>query len=290
MARAKSPAKPARKAKPAPAPRSKRAPETTAVAAAEPVVTGSQADFDFFIAAARALEAEEIEHFGVDLHLALHNLRIGVGNVLAQRDRLGRLPETNVEHLETLERLLLATIFADTRIVKPVSPGEIARLLGICYALRELMLKVADGLADVGLMPRAEVDAIRAGTGKIDAARDLVRLAALFIKYAAAIRGKHPITAAQIREASEVGTQLVKVLKPGRARSKQEKSNEATDRDRLWTLVLRRWDALWRAGAYLFGRAAVDGKVPSLQASRGGRGRKDAKSPKKPQPAPPPTE
>lgn len=44
---------------------------------------------------------------------------------------------------------------------------------------------------------------------------------------------------------------------------------EATElRDRFWTLVLQRHDALWRCGAWIHGRA-VDEHVPPLQAGRG---------------------
>lgn len=45
--------------------------------------------------------------------------------------------------------------------------------------------------------------------------------------------------------------------------------SEATElRDRLWTLLLQRHDALWRCGAWIHGRE-VDQHVPPLQAGRG---------------------
>lgn len=95
-----------------------------------------------------------------------------------------------------------------------------------------------------------------------------MELAALFGKEAAALRGKSPVTAAQIKETADIGTQLLTLLKPSRTRRiKAGPSTATSDRDRLWTLVLARHDALWRAGAYLFGRD-VDEKVPLLQARR----------------------
>lgn len=44
---------------------------------------------------------------------------------------------------------------------------------------------------------------------------------------------------------------------------------EATElRDRFWTLLLQRHDALWRCGAWIYGQE-VDSQVPPLQARRG---------------------
>ena len=44
---------------------------------------------------------------------------------------------------------------------------------------------------------------------------------------------------------------------------------EATElRDRFWTLLLQRHEALWRCGAWIYGQA-VDAHVPPLQAQRG---------------------
>jgi hypothetical protein len=166
--------------------------------------------------------------------------------------------------------------------------SEQRKNLAILRPLRLLLLVTADSLAEAGLLSRAEVAAIRKGRGDIDAAKDCVALAALFRKNAAKLRGKHAVSAAQLKQADELGAALLKTLKPARARrAKTAATVEAVDRDRLWTLVERRHEQLWRAGAYLFGRAAVDEKVPSLQAVRGGRGNKADKAAKPKAPATP---
>ena len=47
-------------------------------------------------------------------------------------------------------------------------------------------------------------------------------------------------------------------------------------RDRLWTLLRQRYEALWRVGAYLFGRN-VDERVPPLGKKAKKVGKKAAK-------------
>lgn len=247
---------------------------------AVPSPSGSQADYETFLPAARALSAAEVAPMRADLTLALQNVQVGAAAVLAEKSRLAALPETDATSLASLPRLALATIFANTQIDRSAPPTDLPKLLARGRELRGLLLKNADGLAAAGLLPMAAVDQIRAGRGQLDAARDCVELAALFTKRGAALRGKHPITAAQIKETADVGTELLQLLKPGRARRAPAGASLATDiRDRLWTMLVRRHEALWRAGAYLFGRDAVDTKVPSLQASRGGRSKRPAPAP-----------
>ena len=253
----------------------------------ELVAAGSQADAEAFLGEARAIAAADIVPMRADLQLAVHNLKIGVASVLAESKRLERLPETTVAHFAALPALALAVVFTGTQIDRAPKASEVAPLLEKAGKARGLLMKVAVGLAAAGALRRADVEKILAGKGKLDMARDCVALAALFTNNAASLKGKHPVTAAQIKEAAEVGTKLLGLLKPGRAKPTRVAPNEAAvDRDRLWTLLLRRYDALWRAGAYLFGRDAVDAKVPALQASRGAGKKKNGAE--KPAPAPTP--
>lgn len=117
-----------------------------------------------------------------------------------------------------------------------------------------------------GVLPAARIAKIREGRGPMDTVGDCVALAALFTKEAQAVRGKTPVTAAQVRETAEIGARLGAALRPKGARRKVDDNlSAATDaRDQLWTLFHRTWeDQVWRAGAWLFGRA-VDRHVPPL--------------------------
>ena len=134
--------------------------------------------------------------------------------------------------------------------------------------LRKKLFLGADALVDAGLFPTKQVAKLHAGTGKIDSAGDLVGLAALFKANASAIKNKTAVTAAEVSEAAALGTELLTLLKPGRAKKTraEEEAKAADTRDRIWTLVKNGYDALWSACAYLYGPDAIDAKVPALQA------------------------
>jgi hypothetical protein len=78
---------------------------------------------------------------------------------------------------------LLGLIASESERSAPVS--ELQGLLARGGALRSLLLKTAEGLAEAGLLSTAAVAKIRAGKGKLDSARDCAELAALFGKNAA---------------------------------------------------------------------------------------------------------
>jgi len=248
---------------------------TKGTTADEPMVTGSQADYERFEAAARALPASDVLPMRADLRLALHNVKVGVAWLEAERERAERLDGVKVQELLELPHLVLATIFADTQVQRAEAAGDVQALLRRAVELRSLLLKVALGLVEAQLLPPGPVEAIQQGSGAPDLARDCVALAALFTKHASSLRGKHPLKASQVEEASRVGTDLLNALKSGRARRQPAEPAAGVDmRDRLWTLVVKRHELLWRVGAFLFGPAEVDVKVPALQAKRGVGSRK----------------
>ena len=80
--------------------------------------------------------------------------------------------------------------------------------------LRDLLLTNLDGQAKAGFVPQALIDKIRRGHGLIDPATDCIELAAAYGTYAAVLRGKTPVTAAQVTETADVGNQLRTLLKP----------------------------------------------------------------------------
>jgi hypothetical protein len=146
-----------------------------------------------------------------------------------------------------------------------VAPGTLG-LLAEATTLRAKLLTAAEALAASGLLPEAKVKKIRQGNGGIDRAKDCVELAALFKENADAIRGKSPVSAADVKRAAELGTQLLDVLKPkgSRRSAKTKEQREAIeDRDRLGTLLVRRYDASRRAAGWFFG-AKADELVPPI--------------------------
>lgn len=160
-----------------------------------------------------------------------------------------------VDRLRELPDVALALVFAAAQVDRGApAPAELRALMVEGYALRELLLSVAAGLATAGLLPERDVARIREGRGGIDAAQDNVDLGALFGAHAAALKGKSPVTAAQVKRAAELGSRLLQVLKPDVMKKGDKTSKEvraaALVRDQMWTLLDNRWNDLWRCGAY----------------------------------------
>lgn len=247
----------------------------------------SEAAFAKFIAIARDQQGP-IERYRGGVLTMLSNARRAVESLQAREAEIAaELPQIDRSALWDVPALVLALGFA-VRAKELESPdGSLPALSLRLYELRSLLLTNAEGLATAGLLNHAEVDKIRAGFGKMDAAQDCISLSALYRRHAAAIRGKTPVSAAQVREAGEVGAQVLKLLRPARSKGGAAGPSEAArDRDLLYTLLLSRYHDLRRVGMYLW-MEAVDAHVPALfSRAKPGRPRK-TKAPQLPANPPP---
>jgi hypothetical protein len=244
----------------------------------------ARAAFDRFLPAAMHLPKSGLVGFRGDPEVALGNVKIGVASVLAEQARVkNELPAVNISDVASMPELALALSYANLQASVPQkSGGEIVREIRAAQALRHTLLSIADGLAAAGLVPKREVDAIRAGQGSIDTAKDCVALGDLFERHGKAIAGKHAATAQMLNGARRVGAYLLENLKPAQARKTLGKANaaEIEARDRLWTLLVQRHDVLRRIGFWLWG-AEIDAHVPALLRQRAPSKGKGAKAAKK---------
>jgi hypothetical protein len=215
-------------------------------------------------AAAQALERFDV--VGIDSRLSLHNARLGAHSVLAEEARVRReLPDVDVAQIKSLEGLALAYDAAARRVDRS-SKKNVGPRYARAAELRRIVLSNALSLAAAGVLDAARVRRIEQGKGKLDAARDCVDLAELYRAEAAAVRGKTPVTAAQLAEMEQLGTELTTLLAPKGARKRlgDEAAQALELRNRIGTLMLAAWDSTWRTGAYLFGPNGVDSAVPLL--------------------------
>lgn len=247
-----------------------------------PPVEGSEAEYERWLPAARALRAADVQVMRADGSIAFHNVDDGVSALLARSaDLRAQLPRVDATRIAALPGLARAVIFAAAQIEDPRSDGTVRKQLARLFQLRDNLLSAAESAAKNGVLPAQRVAEIRAGHGNIDAAQDCVDLAALFRKNATALAGKTPITAELLQEAAALGDALLGVLRPGRSKPKPKSDADraAADlRDRMWTLLVDGWQGehgAERAGAYLWGRD-VASHVPALLAFHGGRRRKAA--------------
>ncbi len=237
---------------------------------ASTVAVGSQEQYERFLPEAAKIPAAEVRPMRADVSLAIINARQGIDAVLAKADEIrAGLPKVSIPSIEAVADLSAAVAYAAGQVERfAPPPGDVRELLSRASKLRSLLLGSAEVLSVAGVIPAAQVAKIRAGHGGIDTAGDCVALAALFQKNAAAVKGKVAFTAADLKDAAEVGTRLLAVLRPkaaGKKPTAKELSAASEARDRLWTLFERSWENnVWRAGAWIHGRA-VDDHVPSLQ-------------------------
>lgn len=261
MAKTKSAKKSAKKAAAKPS-------RTPAAPAVKPV-TGSQAAYAKYLPAAQALPAASVVAFRGDAALAFANVSTGVASLLAMQSQAQALAGVDVAALTELPDQCLAVAFAVDQAlqVAGTTTGQIAPLMSQGYALRRKLFAAADALVAAGLMPAGKVATLHAGTGKLDAAQDLVGLSALFAGSAASIKGKTAVTSADVTQAAQLGSQLLSMLRPTRAKKPRPADVvSASDvRDRLWTLVVQGYGKLWSVCAFLYGQAEIDAKVPPLQ-------------------------
>lgn len=247
--------------------------KTTSKAKSTPKATSAadaESAFRSFLGEAKALPKRDVIPFRADANLALHNVQIGAKAVLAERARLGKeLPALDLSRIERLPALGLAVTFAAARVDPKARPVTQVRAdLARAHEHRALMITAADSLVLAGLVPPREVAKIREGKGGLDAAQDCVDLAALFAKYPDAAK-RTVVTSAQVKEAAALGSALLATMTPSSARTIGRRTAAeralADERNRMWTLLVSGHEELWRAGAWLFGRHAVDQRVPALQ-------------------------
>lgn len=239
---------------------------------------------------ARALPADAVVPLRVNLAFARINVISAASAVLGERKAIEKkVKEPNWKAVNRLKRLVDSTRAASRALQHIDKTGTYEADVARLWPLRSSLLSMAEVLAAAGLVSTATVAAIRAGTGNLDAARDLIDLADLFTKNARKLQGKMgPITKADLVEARELGKRLEDTIKPAKARAPKTIDAQRKDakdlRDRLNTLLLIDYETTWFLGAAAFG-SKVDNFVPPL----GSGGTKPpaekpekAKEPKKP--------
>lgn len=219
---------------------------------------------------ALALPDDVVVPLRVNLTQARANVLLAAAAVLGQRLVIeAKLKKAHFRAAQRIEALVNATEAASraaARLEKSANAHEadLARL----WPLRALLLSMAEVLAGAGYLPMTVVDAIRAGTGNLDAAKDLIDLADLFTKNARKLVGKMgPITKDDLIEAKQLGTRLVSTVKPTGTRAPKpidlQRKEALNLRDRLNTLLVIDYETTWFLGAAAFG-SKVSNFVPPL--------------------------
>jgi len=250
--------------------------KTASKSAAKPLAklapSGSaEAQYLAFLPMAQKIAKADILPYRLDPVLALQNIQTGLKALEPQLATLRKaLPQLDWSAVRDLPALAQAVTFAATQVVdKPAQLGELRTQLAEAALLRSLLLSTAGALVLAGVLPAPAVERIRRGSGAIDLASDLVGLAALYRKHPDSMAAQKLVTATQLDQAAQLGTELLSRLKPAGTRVAKTPNGQpdVVARDRLATLLWQRHGELRKAAYYLWGDD-FERYVPSLQSRR----------------------
>jgi len=233
---------------------------------------------------AAKVSAGDLVGYNADDDVVYDNVHFAVGELRArQNDIREQLPKYDLAALLALEVLALALLWAVSlwrRLLPPDS--DVKTKLARVYQLRKAFLSSLESAATLGLVQSKAVEAILAGTGALDATQDLADSCGLYRANAAALANRTSITPELLDEAEPLSVEVRGLLRPGASKKRPatpEETAAALVRDRVWTLLVNRYEFARRAAFVVWGTREADEHVPPLMSRRGT---------KKPPPAVPP--
>lgn len=230
-----------------------------------PALLTPQAAFEHF--RARAVTEKPVL-CTADVPVVVHNVTVAFALIGSRLGDIARaLPALDLPFVLEMPNLAQALLYASGRVAKKTTRKNVAAAFKDATATREPMLRIAEGLALLDLLPPERVAKIRAGSGPYDAGRDLIDLVGLYREFAHDIENKQPFDEAWFARAEEQGAWLLANVTPtGAAKpARVTPSEAATVRDQLWAMLLQR-DVKLRVIASVLYEAAADATVPALQA------------------------
>jgi len=175
------------------------------------------------------------------------------------------LPTHALDAIRRLRVYALGAVYAHLESQPVTKRADLSLLINEGTTLKQQLMVAAEALAFAGLVDDGRLAEIRAGSGHLDLATDLVALGALFDVSWKAVAGKTAIDRAQVDRASLLGTELLVAL-GAKDHMANRVTPEAIDmRNRAFTLLVRSYDSARRALAYLrWDDGDVDQVAPSL--------------------------
>lgn len=159
-----------------------------------------------------------------------------------------------------------AYVFAEDQIVEvKITREQIDGMRAELQKLRGPALLIARGLALLGHCSLERVEAIEAGKGVLDMARDGLALAALFRDIDSARPGLHPFNAERLETMERLGAWILRNVTPDGTAATRVPPSELATRNRalLWD-ALRHTHGIMRLGAFKIWGEAFGEYVPPL--------------------------
>jgi hypothetical protein len=225
----------------------------------------AHAAFDAVRSRLDVMSTDAVLNTNVDLHAAA-TIALAVARFVDTPDaraRFARLPKEHFDAtvLELLPASAWATWYAHTQYLSASAGSEArvpAALAQHSTELKQRMLRVLEYHTDEA----AELASIRLGSGYLDLATDLARLASLYRKHKKDIaEDKRHYRAGDEKDATESASKIVNSLGEGLA-----DDGRAWQRwqGRAWTLLSGTYGEVRAAGLWLFRNEEGEEKFPSL--------------------------
>ncbi len=175
-------------------------------------------------------------------------------NLETLRPEFTKLGTQATEALDKLRDYALGALFAHLRSAPTHTQAEIQLLLEEARPLREKLLTIAEAVVPFGLFDGEIVASIRAGTGNIDTANDLIGLGALYRGNWSTVQNRVPVTMEMVDRAASLGPELLAAVGErtvGVATSGDIELGWTSLRARAFRLLARAYEELRRATVYV---------------------------------------
>jgi hypothetical protein len=216
-----------------------------------------------------ALAPDELSMMNVDL-VSATSIALGVSErIIAHRERMAKLPEFEVDHVDKLVDYAKAAWYVYVTNLPAPEPSEGAQLLEEVVALRAKMLMWAAPLVGAGKLDAAAIARIKEGSGNKDAAGDLVALVGLYRARWEDVKSICGVTEQDLTRGAEIGPAVFAMISRREFQTSGISDGSLRVR-RAWTLLDRAYSQCRRALTFLrFDEEDTDTLAPSLRRNQG---------------------
>jgi hypothetical protein len=236
---------------------------------------------------ANALTEDQFTAMNVDV-VGASSIILGVApRILAHRERMERLTEFDVRHVDGLVDRAKAAWYAVITNLPAAEPKDFEQMFAACVALRAKFLVWLTALVHEGVFEQAALDKIKEGSGNKDVPSDVVACVALFRSKWDQVRPMSAVTEADLARGAQIGPAVFATVSRRENKLLASQSDGSLRVRRFWTLADRSYDQCQRAIQYLqwdVGDAAVI--APSLRRNTGRGSGSSAQPAPTPVPAP----
>jgi len=249
-------------------------------------VEGAEAAYKRMEPEANALTEGQFSALNVDVIAATSTILGVAGRILSFRERMARLPEFDMRHVDELEDRAKAAWYAMVTSLPEPEPRDFQAMFDECAALRELLLAWAVPLVHSGAFDRGTIGKIKQGSGNKDIPSDVVALVALYRSKWDQIKNICGVTEAQLDRGAAIAPVVFATISRRENKAASSQSDGAQRVRRFWTLADRSYAQCRHAIEFLQrDRGDASTIAPSLRRNAGVRGSAQQAPTKPPPPA-----